>query len=150
MNELFAAIYENTWFGIYDTNFSLIFATLYDNASYTKLGLSFLLIPLICWLLFYYFWKYPYGKIWHWLAWLFITVVLVSSISFGIANSEIFASNNQALNDAIADSSTGYQGYADSLPFKYALFNGSAALLIGIIYSLLMKQFSKIQMHLPF
>jgi len=33
---------------------------------------------------------------------------------------------------------------------KYALSNSLLALVIGFIYSLIMKQFSKIQLHLPF
>lgn len=149
MKDLFAPIYEKM-LGIFHQDYVLIFDQLYDKSGYIKLGLSFFLIPLICWFLFYYFWKYPYGKIWHWLVWLFITVVIVSSISYGIANTEIFASDNQALNSAIAASSTGYQKYAEMLPLKYALYNGLLTLIVGFLYCLVMKQKSRIQMHLPF
>jgi hypothetical protein len=77
-------------------------------------------------------------------------VLIVLGTTYGIANTEIFGSDNQALNEAIADASTGYADYADSLPLKYALANSLLALIISIIYSLIMKQFSKIQLHLPF
>jgi len=150
MNRIFAALYENNWFGIYDQNYPLIFDTLYDNGGYVKFGVSFILIPFICWLLFYRAWKYPYGNLLHWLVWLAITIVVVFSTTYGIANMEILASSNQALNNAISNSSTGYAGYSASLPLKYALFNGSLTLVIGFIYSLILKQYSKIQIHLPF
>jgi hypothetical protein len=103
----------------------------------------------VCWILFYYLWKYPYGKLWHWLVWMALTVLIVFGTTYGIANTEILGSDNQALNEAIADAGTGYAGYAASLPLKYALANSLLALIIGFIYSLIMKQFSKIQIHLP-
>jgi hypothetical protein len=149
MKETFAAIYD-TLFGIYNTQFYLIFQHLFDNGGYIKLGFSFILIPLICWVIFYYIWKYPYGKLWHWLVLMVITMLILFVTSYSIAYSEILESNNQALNDAIADASTGYEEYAASLPVKYACANSFLALITGFIYSLIMKQFSKIQIHLPF
>jgi hypothetical protein len=149
MNEFFGKIYD-TLFGIFNNLYFLIFQHLYDNGGYVKLGLSFILIPLVCWLLFYYLWKYPYGKLWHWLVWMAVTVLIVICATYGIANTEILGSDNQALNEAIADASTGYGDYAATLPLKYAMANSLLALIIGFIYSLIMKQFSKIQLHLPF
>ena len=149
MSDVFATIYE-TWFGLFNSTYTLIFNHLFDNGGYIQLGLSFILIPLFCWIIFYFAWRYPYGKIWHWLVWLLITVIIVSGISYGIANTEIFASNNQALNNAIGNPSTGYDSFAVSLPLKYSLINGGLTLIIGFIFSLFMKQFSKIQIHLPF
>jgi len=137
-------------FGIFNNLYFLIFQHLYDNGGYIKLGLSFILIPLVCWVLFYYLWKYPYGKLWHWLVWLAVTVLIVFCAAYGIANTEILGSDNLALNEAIADASTGYGDYAATLPLKYAMANSLLALIIGFIYSLIMKQFSKIQLHLPF
>ncbi len=149
MNEFFGTLYD-TVIGIFDNKYFLIFQHLYENGGYVKFGLSFILIPLLCWVLFYYLWKYPYGKLWHWLIWLVFTVLIVLGATYGIANTEIFGSDNQALNEAIADASTGYAGYAASLPIKYAMANSLLALIISIIYSLIMKQFSKVQIHLPF
>jgi hypothetical protein len=149
MKELFAAIYD-TLFGIYNSQFYLIFQHLFDNGGYLKFGFSFILIPLVFLLLFYYFWKYPYGKLWHWIVWLAVSILVVYITTYSIASSEILESNNQALNDALADASTGYEQYASSLPVKYAFVNSFLAFIIGFIYSLIMKQFSKIQIHLPF
>ncbi len=149
MNEFFGTIYDDV-FGIFNNLYFLIFQHLYENGGYIKLGLSFILIPLVCWLLFYYLWKYPYGKIWHWLIWMCVTVLIVFGATYGIANTEIMGSDNQALNEAIADASTGYGDYAATLPLKYALANSLLAFIFGFIYSLIMKQFSKIQLHLPF
>ncbi len=149
MKDIFATIYE-TWFQLYEAKFSLIFDTLYDYGGYIKLGLSFILIPLILWLLFYYVWKYPYGKFWHWLVWLALIILAVAGTSWGIANNEIFASNNQALIDALADPQTGYEEFAKTLPLKYSIANSILTLGISFIYSLILKQFSKIQIHLPF
>ena len=149
MKEFFSMVYES-WIGLYHSNFDLIFTNLFEHGGYIRLGFTFILVPLILWFAFYYFWKYPYGKIWHWILWLAVSGIIVSIISYSIANTEIFASNNQALNNAIADDSTGYKNYAESLPFSYALYNGLFAIIIGIICSFLMKQFSKVQIHLPF
>ncbi|MCF8299330.1 MAG: hypothetical protein K9J13_17405 [Saprospiraceae bacterium] len=149
MNDIFAIIYE-TLFGLYESQFSLIFDTLYENGGYNLLGLTFILIPLIMFAAFYFLWKYPYGKFWHWLLLLLIVFLVTGGISWGISNNEIFLSNNQALIDALADPESGYEEYANTLPIKYALFNGLLSIVAGFIYSLIMKQFSKIQIHLPF
>ena len=149
MKDIFGTIYD-TVFRIFSNDYYLIFQHLFDNGGYIRFGLTFILIPLFCWILFYYIWKYPYGKLWHWLLWLAVIMVIVAGTTYGIANTEIFGSNNQALNEALSDESTGYAAYATYLPLKYALANSILALLIGFIYSLIMKQFSKIQIHLPF
>lgn len=149
MKDIFAPIYE-TWFHLYDKDFRWIFDTLYNNGGYIKLGLSFILIPLILWLFFYYVWKYPYGKLWHWFIWLLVIILIVAGVSWGIANSEIFASNSQKLIDLLADPESGYEEFAKTLPLKYALANSILTLGISFIYSLILKQFSKIQIHLPF
>ena len=149
MKDNFSTIYE-TWFQLYNSQFDSIFNTLFYDGGYIMFGLSFILIPLVLWLLFYYVWKYPYGKVWHWLVWLLITFVIVAGLTFGIANNEIFVSDNQALINALADPESGYEQFAKTLPLKYALFNGILTIGIGFIYSLILKQFSKIQIHLPF
>ncbi len=151
MREGFATIYDRV-FGIYNTQYDLVFQHLFDNGSYIKLGLLFILVPLTFWTLFYYAWRYPYGRIWHWLIWLVVTVIVVFGATYGIANKEIFSSDNQDLNDALADAATGYENYASvfpSLPLLYALINSLLAITVGVILSLIMKQFSKIQTHLP-
>ncbi len=148
--DLLAAIYE-TLFGLWNKSYDLIFTTLYNEGGYLKFVLSFVIIPLACWLLFYYVWKYPYGKWWHWLTWLIIITVVVFGTTWGLANSEILASSNQNLIDAIADPESGYEAYAASLPLKYATINSVISVVISILlYTPILKRFSKIQIHLPF
>ena len=149
IREFFAAIYE-TVFGIFDGKYSLIFSTLFNDGGYVKIGLTFVLIPVLCWLIFYYVWRYPYGKLWHWVLWLLISGIIVFGSTWSLANTEILASNNQQLIDALNDPDSGYMQYASDLPLKYAMINAGLALVLGFIYSLIMKQLSKIQMHLPF
>lgn len=149
MNDLFATIYE-ALFGLYDSQFSLIFDTLYDYGGYNLLGITFILVPLLMFAAFYFLWKNPYGKFWHWFLWLIIAFLITGGISWGIFNNEIFLSDNQALIDALADPESGYEEFAKTLPLKYALFNGLLGVAVGFVYSLILKQFSKIQIHLPF
>lgn len=148
MNDFFGTIYDGI-FNIYHESFHQIFQHLFDNGGYVKMGMAFLIIPLAGWLLFYYIWKHPYSRVWHWLIWLALIVLIVFITTHGIAGNEIFDSDNQALNELIADTETGYGDYADSLPLKYAFANSLLALIVSIIYSLIMKQFSKIHIHLP-
>jgi hypothetical protein len=53
MNEFFGTVYD-TVFGIFANKYFLIFQHLYENGGYIKFGLSFILIPLVCSILFYY------------------------------------------------------------------------------------------------
>ena len=149
ITDVFSGIYE-TIFGIRDDKFSLIFSTLYNEWGYIKLGLTFLFIPLLSWFLFYYVWRYPYGKLWHWALWFLISGIVVFGCTWSLANTIILASNNQQLIDALNDPQSGYKQYASDLPLIYAMINTSLALVLGFICSLIFKQLSKIQMHLPF
>ena len=147
MKEIFAFVYD-TLFGIFDPNYYLIFNHLYDNGGYTSMGFILLLVPLLCWLLFYFLMTYPYGKLSHWFIVLLFTALVVFGLTYGTANTEIFSSNNQNLNNALSNSN--YSDFAGSLPIKYALINGILTLIVGFLYSLFLKRFSKIQTHLPF
>ncbi len=149
MKELFGAFYETLW-GIWNQNYQTLFSTLFDFGGYLKLGLLFILVPLLLWLLFYYAWRYPYGRIWHWGLWLVIICGVVFAASWGLAYSEIFSSGNPALSEALNDPASGYAPYAAGLPVTYGLVNTLSSALLGFIYCLILKQFSKIQMHLPF
>lgn len=149
MNDLFATIYEYL-FGLYDSHYALIYNALYDYGGYSLLGLTFILVPLLMFAAFYFLWKYPYGKFWHWFLWLIIVYLIIGGISWGVSYNEIFLSNNQELIDALADPESGYEEFANTLPLKYALSNGLLGITIGFVYSLVLKQFSKIQIHLPF
>lgn len=149
MNNVFSTIYE-TWFGIYNPYFQEIFSALYYEGGYVKFGLAFICITLVFLLTFYYLWKYPYGRFWHWGLWLLVTAIVVFGSTWGIANAAIFASSSQALNQALSNPASGYEQFASTLPIKYSSVNALLTIILGFLYSLIMKQFSKIQMHLPF
>jgi energy-coupling factor transporter transmembrane protein EcfT len=149
MSEFFAALYE-TLFRVYHASYPEIFSTLYNYGGYVKLGLIFLLVPLVFWLLFYFLWRYPYGRFWHWLLWWLLSGVVVLVVTWLQARGAIFDAPNPALVDALADPESGYKVYAVTLPQHYALINTGLSLVAGFLYSLLLKPFSKIQMHLPF
>ncbi len=149
MNDLFAIIYE-VWFGLWESEYDVIFQTLFDYGGYNLLGLTFITVPLIIFASFYFLWKYPYANLWHWVLLLLVVFIVTGVISWGISNNEIFLSDNQSLIDALADPESGYEQFANTLPLKHALTNGFLSLILGFFYSLILKQFSKIQIHLPF
>ena len=149
MKDVLSNLYELVW-RLFNPDFSLIFNPLYDNGSYIWFGLIFIFIPLLMWSLFYFAWRSPYGKLWHWLIWLMVTFLIVGVVTWRVSEGEIFESDNEALNGAIADPETGYLQYAQTLPLKYALYNSLMALVLSFIYSLILKQWSKLQIHLPF
>ena len=149
MKEFSATVYE-TWFKLFNQDYNLIFSTLFDDGVYANLVLSLLFISFLFWALFYYFLTYPYGTFLHWIGWLIISALVVAIVTYSLVNAGIFSSSNQSLNDALADSSTGYADFGESLPMKFAFYNGILTLFIGFIYSMVLKQFSKIQVHLPF
>lgn len=149
MNDFFATIYEN-YLNIYNSDFDVIFQTLFDSSSYLSFGLIFIIVPLVFFFFFYFIWKYPYGKLLHWFIALLITFLVVALSTVGVANNEIFSSNNPELINLINNHETGYDQYAKALPLKYALWNSIFGAILGFIYSLILKQFSKIQIHLPF
>lgn len=147
MNSFFAFIYD-TLFGVYDQNYDLVYTHLFDNGGYTYFGLIFLLIPIAGWLLFYFVWNYPYGKFIHWLIWLLVVTLITMGATYGVADAQIFSSSNQELNDALAE--VLFSDYCSSLPMTYTLINGLLAAIVGILSSLILKRFSKVQIHLPF
>jgi len=142
-----ATLYE---FLLYSSKFPLIFDVLYHNGIYNYLGLMFVLIPFFFMFLFYYLLKYPYLKFWHWLVYLLLIGLVTGVVSGVFVSNAILSSGNQLLNEALADSSSGYQQYANGLPFKYAFYNILLGLLFGFIGSLIIRPWSKIQIHLPF
>lgn len=149
MNNFFASIYE-TLLGIYSPNFDVIFQTFFNSNSYTVFGLIFIIVPLTLFFGFYILWKYPYGKLWHWILWLFIVSFITGIITWGISHNEIFLSNNEDLIELLNNQESKYEQYANTLPLKYALWNSLFGAILGSLYSLILKQFSKIQIHLPF
>ncbi len=139
--EPFYEFFEKS-FGIFDNNFSMVFQTLFENGGYNNMGLILLFIPLVFLLLFYFIWKYPYGTIWHWLISLGIITIIVGAATFGsvsLAIAKFLVDTNQVVAD-----------FTSSLVWKYAILNAFLSLLISFLFSLILRRFSKVQMHLPF
>jgi len=149
MKDFFATLYD-TWIGLYDSNYFLIYDQLRDSASYTNFGLIFLGIPLVIFLLFYFGFRYPYAKWWHWLIAVAISAVIVWIATRQIAYVSIFETSNNELNDALNNQESGYDAYARPLPFEYAHWNAIMSLAVSFIWSMIIRPFSKIQKHLPF
>lgn len=149
MNKGFATLYEN-FLGIFDQRFKLIFYTLFEEGSYTYIGLCFIVPAIILLFIFYYVWSYPYGKFWHWLFWLLVITLVTFGLTWSLSNEFIFNSSSKQLDALLGDPNSGYEEYALTLAVKYALWNAGFSIILGFIYSLLMKQFSKVQTHLPF
>jgi len=147
IREFFAGIYESV---IYDAAYDTIFMHLFQDWGYVYFGLIFIVIPLIFSALFYflYFWN-PYSKWWHWLIWLLVCLIFVFGITFGVANVEIFASDNDALIHALSDTGHSYYEFASLLPFLYGILNILFGLIVFLLFSWIFKQFSKLHGHIP-
>lgn len=147
MKDLLERIYD--WFGIYNADYPLIYDVLYTEGGYTLLGIAILVCPILVLGVFYFLWKYPYAKIYHWLLWLLVACLVTAIASWNISNGAIFNSENQGLIDALYEDA-GYEDHAGALPAKFALVNSLLAAILGFIYSLILKHFSKTKIHLPF
>lgn len=145
-------LYENieNLLNIYKIDFDYIFQTMFENGTYNYLGLVFIFVPLVLLLAFYLIWKYPYGKLWHWILYVIIIAVIVGAVSWQVTYSAIFNSGIIELEELINSNTDGYADFAFSLLPKYALINSVLAIFVSFIYSLILKRFSKIQIHLPF
>ena len=146
LNDFFVALYEK--FGIIGP-FGEIFNVLYLNNSYLYLGMLFIIIPLIGSILFYFFYKNPYSKWFHWVFLLIVVLIIVLISTIERANRYIFASPDIQLINLLNDNMQAY-AFAQSLVIKFVIANSILATLTFIIFSLIAKQFSKHQGHLPY
>lgn len=149
LSNVFQPIYE-IFLGLYKLNFTEIYDYLYNNGIYVKFGVWWIIIPLICYVIFYFIWKYPYGKTIHWIVMLFISALIVFGVTYGISNFEIQNPTEKSLEVLYNMPDSTYLSHAQELPIKYATYSALLSLLTGFIWSLLLKQFSKIHLHLPF
>lgn len=149
MTDVFARFYELFF---YDVNYVQIFFVLYDTGGYAVLGLWFIVAPIVGLSVFYYILNNPYYKLKHWIISAFIISIIVGIISGIIYSNIIFGADPvkySVLSQCMNDPSSGYFEFADSLIYKISFLNGLCALLLTFIYSLFLKRFSKIHMHLP-
>jgi len=104
------------------------------------MGCFLIFIPLGMLSMFYFLWRYPYGRVWHWLIWIFVIGLVTGGSTYGFCHIR--------LSEYLATPET--EEYVSSLVFRYALANTIYATVLGALHSLWMSRFSKIQMHLPF
>ena len=147
-SEWFGFIYDRL-FNIYNPDFhSPVFQYFYDSGFYIRLGALFILIPLVLMAVFYFLWKYPYGKWWHWLIWFILSILVVLGLTFGYANQ--FINDSNATEMLMCYDVQECASYINALPMEYAVANIFLGVLVGLIVSILFKQWSKVQAHLPF
>lgn len=127
---------------LFNNQFNLIFRSLYDQGSYTNMGLMFIIIPIIGMALFYFLWRYPYAKRWHWVVYMLVLVIIAAGLTLNHIRLEL-ASFIISTDVETAD-------FANSLTLKYTFINAILTLLVAITISFVFRPFSKIQMHLPF
>jgi vacuolar-type H+-ATPase subunit I/STV1 len=142
--DIFAPFYETfeNIFSFFDNQFNFVFQTMYDDRGYSQMGLIFILVSLFLLLAFYLLWKYPYGKLWHWCVWLGIISVTVLVLTYNSAS--------LTLGIYLIDPNPDLANYTQSLIIKYAILNAILSIVASLIFSLGLRRFSKIQMHLPF
>lgn len=120
-----------------------------ESNTYFKLVLLCFVLPIFYWLGFYKFYSNPYAKFFHYLFALLLSLFIIGFLSYTIVNEALWGSNNQALNDLLASDQIAIE-IADSLPLYLSIYNVFLSALLGFGYSILLKRFSKLQMHLPF
>lgn len=151
MKNFFAMIYE--WL-LYDKNFNLLFRQLFQGDGYLFLGLSVLFLPMFLFMLFYWDsrfpWGNPYRKKFNWILWLVLTAAIVVGVSYAIIFPALFNSSDPALIQAMTNPATGYAVFAAGLTVKLSILNGVYSLLVGFLWSLLLKQKSVLHIHIPF
>ncbi len=136
----FYEFFENL-LGLFDTNFSIVFQTLFNNGGYNTMGFILIGIPLVFLILFYFLWKYPYATFWHWFIYIGFIALIVAGLTYSMVSSGISKMLVHS-NPLIAE-------FSESLVLSYTILNACLSLIVSFIYSLILRKFSKIQMHLP-
>lgn len=130
-------------------NYPIIDSVLEESKTYLVLATLCIILPFFYWLIFYKFYSNPYAKFFHWVIALALSLMIVCFLSYTTVNEAIWGSNNLALNDLLANDQTAIE-IAESLPIYLCVYNLFLATISGIIFSLFLKRFSKIQIQLPF
>lgn len=141
---LFSFFYEffENLLGFYNSSFSIVFQNFYQSGGYTDMGMILIIIPLVILLLFYLVWRYPYGTKLHW----FITIIIIALIVGG----STYGAVRLTLADSLVSQDPNIVDFTSLLVFKYTMLNATLSLIVSFLYSLGLRQFSKVQMHLPF
>lgn len=148
MRDFFAVIYE-TVFGLYNSDYNLIYRSMFEEQGYNTIGLVFILVPLVLMGLFYFAYWYPYGKAWHWGIAVAVGIIIIGGLTYHFFNVQILATNNPNLAEALYRPNTNYLQHAHELRTSYIIVNCLLGAVCSVLYSLIFKQFSKLHGHLP-
>lgn len=130
-------------------NFPEFDSVLESNKTYLTLSFLCFVLPIIFWLLFYKFYSYPYAKLFHWISAFAILLIIVGILSYASVNEALLGANNSGIDQLLASNNSA-QEIADSLPLYLSIYNVFLSAILGFVYSIFLKRFSKVQMHLPF
>ena len=134
--EFFEVVFDK-----YVDQFSYIFTHIYDNNGYDMMFLILIGIPLLFFLVFYYLCRNPYFTKTSWAIVLGISTLVVIGATYGYSR--------ELLIEYIFSGEIEEEDYTLNLTLFYSLLNGSLSLFVGFLWSLVLKQRSKLYMHLP-
>lgn len=164
MNDFIASFYEGFF---YNSDYAAIFDyLLYVGGpfnGYNVLALIFIMIPVIIWSYFYFGYKRPTAGFGTWLLWLLSTALIAGLLSYWFLFNRIFSAESlgsgaetetgsivENLINSITDPTTGYKIFANRLIIYLSLYNALLASIVSIVYSFIVKHWSKQFIHLPF
>ena len=150
MNQIFAWIYEKV-FSIDSPEFTPILDILYDQDGYVIVGIALIFIPFVIWSVFYFLIQYPYLSNLHWRI-CFATQILITFVlswfivyKFVIdtdANTPLLYPSNEEYGQAI-------RSFARIVSRKIAFSNILLSAFFGYIWVLVLRRWSKQNIHLP-
>ncbi|WP_299681160.1 hypothetical protein [uncultured Dokdonia sp.] len=140
LNNLLAPIYE--YFFSWD-NYEILLTCLWENNDYGKFGWMLFLVPFFLLVLFYKVWE-PIRK--QRLMWL-ITILIISIIHYAATTGIIY--NNTCILDELGVY-TGDQINPEYFIFQIGMITVLYSIIVSLIYTLIIKRFSKHNSHNPF
>jgi len=140
VNDLLAPAYE--YFFNWD-NYETLLSCAYDNNDYGKFGWLLLLTPMLLLILFYKVWE-PMRR--QRLMWLII-LIIISIIGYAATTGILY--NNECILDELG-SYTGNQVNPEYFIFQMSMITVLYSFIMSIIYTLIIKRFSKHNSHNPF
>lgn len=133
--------FDTTIFDVFKNEYDYIFDLLYNKSSYGDMFIISLTVPIVLYLVFYYLIRLPYLTILHWL----IVLLIVILLTFGFE----FAYLRDVLSEYLMSGDYEEAEYTSNLIYFYSFLNVGFSIIFGIVFSFILKQWSKMYMHLP-
>jgi hypothetical protein len=141
VNDLLAPMYE--YFFNWD-NYEILLDCVYNNNDYGKFGWLLLLVPLLILGIFYKVWE-PMRK--QRLMWL-ITIIIISIINYASATGILYG--NECVLTEIGAYIPENQVKPEYFIFQISMITVLYSVIASLIYTLIVKRFSKHNSHNPF